>query len=214
MLFENFYFSPLNPIRILDARPKLVNSNHSSVSTALQVAIANRSPANVDLIPLQSTASLSYQGAVCRSTPLHYACLLGDMKIVEVLLRRGAEWAMFDGNELLPENYAGLNGDRKMKEFKDLCEVQMSKRREEEELRWAGRFTEELEFEREAEKRELQRIKEREVQEELAKTKKLGTEELRRVKRFAEELKLKREEEERELERLKNREVQEELSRA
>ena len=107
------------------------------------------------------------------------------MKIVEVLLRNGAEWTISDGDDLLPEDYAAVNGDGKTQEFKCLCEEETSKRREEEELRWAGRFAEELELERE-EELELERSKKHEAQKELEKSKKLGEDDrhTRQRKRF------------------------------
>jgi len=71
----------------------------------------------------------------CGSTPLHYACLLGNMKIAEVLLRNGAEWTISDGNDLLPENYASVNGDSKMQEFKRLCKEETSIRGERDRLK-------------------------------------------------------------------------------
>lgn len=97
------------------------------------------------------------------------------MKIVEVLLRNGADWTVSDGNDLLPMNYISVNGDSKMQEFERLCEEEELRRAErlaeeeelrrarrlseEEELRWAGRFAEELELERAKEKLELERLK-------------------------------------------------------
>jgi ATP-dependent Clp protease ATP-binding subunit ClpB len=86
------------------------------------------------------------------------------MKIVEVLLRNGAEWTISDGDDLLPEDYAGVNGDGKTQEFKCLCE--------------------EVELEREEE--ELERSKKHEVQKELEKSKKLGEDDhhTRQRKRF------------------------------
>ena len=55
------------------------------------------------------------------------------MKIVEVLLRNGAKWTISDGNDLLPENYASVNGDSTIQEFKRLCEKERLIRGEEEE---------------------------------------------------------------------------------
>ncbi|KAJ3503938.1 hypothetical protein NLJ89_g8205 [Agrocybe chaxingu] len=186
---------------ILDAKPELAQDNNPSVLTALQEAVVDRKPLNV---LLQSNATLkghhssgtsddsdedapfwsytfrSHMQVPPRprgSTPLHYACLLGDMKIVEVLLRNGAEWTMCDGNDFLPEDYARVNGEGKIHEFKRLCEEQTSIRGEKEELRWAGRFAEELELEREEEKTELERLKKHEVQKEEERKKKVGEEE-------------------------------------
>jgi ATP-dependent Clp protease ATP-binding subunit ClpB len=172
----------------------LAHENHPSVLTALEVAVANRKPADVGPILSQSTATLNTRPprniwddelsiftphafdhmVVHGSTPLHYACLLGDMKIIEALLRNGAEWTISDGSNLLPEDYVGVNGDGKMREFKRLCEEETSKRGEEEELRWAGRFAEELELECEEElelecEEELQMANKHEVQKQLEK---------------------------------------------
>ena len=183
----------LRIIRILDKKPQLARDIHPSVLTALQVAVVDRKPANINPILSQSDHSDSDSDsdsdgswAIRRRrrrhgpTPLHYACLLGNMKIVEVLLRNGAEWKISDGNGLLPEDYAGVNGDRKMQEFKGLCKEEELRRSgmlaEEEELRWAGRFAEELELDREKEKTELEQLKKHEAQNELEK-KKLGEEE-------------------------------------
>jgi len=136
---------------------------------ALKVAVKYRKPDNV-ITPL-SPSSLSSaelwkhldldeeESLQKKSTPLHYACLLGNMKIVEVLLRNGADWTTPDSNELLPKDFARLNGDRKMQEFEHLCEVEVLIRAQEEELRLAGRFAEELELEREKDKAELERLK-------------------------------------------------------
>lgn len=132
--------------------------------TALQAAVGKLKPVNVDSMLLQlneenrfipapwtppwgsphRTPNPLHETPVWRSplgsTPLHYACLLGDMKIVEVLLRNGAEWTISDAKNFLPEDYARINGDRKMQEFNRLC-------REMEELRLAGTFAKELELE-------------------------------------------------------------------
>ena len=165
-------------IRILNAKPELANDDHPSILTALQAAAVNRKPADVDPILLQSTTTTSppavAHGAGRGSRPLHYACLLGDMKIAEVLLSNGAEWTISDGNDLLPEDYVGLNGDGKKQEFKRLC----AKHREDEESRRAGKLVEELELAREKEKKKLESLKKHEEQKELEKSKKSGEEEL------------------------------------
>ena len=174
--------------RILDAKPELAHDNHPSILTALQVTVVNRAPAGVDPILPQLNATPDVRSSwddepyifsrrkvpprPCGSTPLHYACLLGDMKMVEVLLRNSAEWTISDGDGLLPEDYASVNGDGKLQEFKRLCEEQTLRCREEEELGWAGRFAKELELEREEE-----RLKKLELQKEVEK-KKLGEEEV------------------------------------
>jgi ATP-dependent Clp protease ATP-binding subunit ClpB len=136
------------------------------------MAVADREPVNINLLLPQSNDALEgrrsrsiFEGFLSPplgSTPLHYACLQGNMKIVEVLLRNGADWTVSDGNDLLPMNYISVNGDSKMQEFKRLCEEEELRRAErlaeeelrrarrlseEEELRWAGRFAEELELE-------------------------------------------------------------------
>ena len=207
-------FISLHVISILDAKPELANGNHPSVLTALQVAIMDRKPANVDPIMLQSTVTLPcghVHGAMCESTPLHYACLLGDMKVAEVLLRNGADWTISDCNNLLPEDYVCINCDGTMREFKHLCEVQMSKRREEEGLIWAGMFAEELELEREEEKKQWERQKR--LQAQLEKKKKLEESVLNWAGRFGEKLELEREEQKKELERIKKLEKQNELEK-
>jgi ATP-dependent Clp protease ATP-binding subunit ClpB len=141
-----------------------------SVLKSLQVTVTNRKPDNV-LAQSNDRSLWSFfhsddETPQKKSTPLHYACLLGDMKIAEVLLRNGADWTISDSNDFLPKDYACLNGDRKMQEFKHLCEVETSIRAQEEELRLAGRFAEELELEREKDKTELERLK---TQEKLGK---------------------------------------------
>ena len=137
-----------------------------SVLKALQVAVKNRKPDDVNIPLAESRDRMLWRlfqddetSPQKKSTQLHYACLLGDMKIVEVLLRNGADWTISDSNDLLPEDYARLNGDRKMQEFKRLYEMEALIRAQEEELRWAGRFAEELELEREKDKTELERPK-------------------------------------------------------
>ena len=101
------------------------------------------------------------------------------MKIVKVLLRNGAEWKISDGNNLFPEDYAGLNGENKLQEFKRLCEEEELTRGEEEELRWAGKLVEELDLERKAENKGLELGEIHEVQKEVEESKKLEDEELR-----------------------------------
>jgi len=157
----------LHIISILGMKPELARENHPAVLTALQVAVLDRKPANINLIPPQSNGS----------TPLHYACLLGNTKVVEVLLRNGAEWTTSDGNNLLPEDYSSFTCDSKVQEFKRLCKEEASRRKEKKELRWAGRFAEKLELEREEETAELERLKKLEVQKELERKKKLEEEE-------------------------------------
>ncbi|KAF8970173.1 P-loop containing nucleoside triphosphate hydrolase protein [Flammula alnicola] len=181
---------------ILDTKPELARDDHPSVLIALQMAVADRKPANINLILPQSNGHYSrsmsddsdeddsdedvshglfgFHRTVRRlehgSTPLHYACLLGNMKIVELLLRNGAEWIISDSNDLLPEDYTSVNGDSKVQEFKHLC-------REEEELRRTGRFAEELELDREKEKTELEPPKKHQVQKVVERKTKLGEEE-------------------------------------
>jgi len=154
------------------------------------MAIADRKPANINLIPPRSDdsdedGSYSFFHRTLprrqrESTPLHYASLLGNMKIVELLLKNGAEWTKSDGNDLLPENYASVNGNGKMQAFKRLCEEEESRRperlaeeeelrqaaklAEEEELRWAGMLAEALESDREKQKPESERLKNQEGQ--------------------------------------------------
>ena len=83
------------------------------------------------------------------------------MKIVEVLLRNGADWTISDSNNLLPKDYTHLNGDKKMQEFKHLCDAETLIRAQEEELRLARRFAE-LELECEKDKTDLELLKKQE----------------------------------------------------
>ncbi|KAF9062591.1 hypothetical protein BDP27DRAFT_1427727 [Rhodocollybia butyracea] len=123
---------------ILEMKPELARDNHPSVLTALQEALVSRQPDNINLVLSQSDSddsddeypSFSLFRSNARaaqhpsseaphpSTLLCYACLLGNMRIVEALLRKGAEWTISDSNNLLPANYASLNGNGKMHEFK------------------------------------------------------------------------------------------------
>ena len=195
-------FISFHTIRILETKPELARDKHASVLTALQVAIVDRKPANINPIRPKSD-KLQAHG----STPLHYACLVGNMKIVEVLLRNGADWTISDGNDLLPENYAGVNGDSKMQEFKRLCEKENSTREEEESIRVKEKAELERlkreELEREKEKAESERLKREELEreEERAESERLERTELEREKETAELYRLMREDLEREEEK-------------
>ena len=128
----------------------------------------NRKPTIVDLILSRSTAAIDKQDswygsnkerasfasdrfphrALRNSTALHYACLVGDMEIVRVLLGHGAKWTISDSIGLLPERYLDISGgDDKRQEFKCLCEEetskQLKKREQEDELRRAKELEEE-----------------------------------------------------------------------
>ena len=112
------------------------------------MAVMNQKPTIVDLILSRSTTTVneydSWKGsnnhrtsfasdryphrALRESTALHYACLLGDMEIAEVLLRHGAMWTISDSIGLLPVDYIDVSkGDDKKAEFNRLCEKQTSK---------------------------------------------------------------------------------------
>ena len=129
--------------RILDVKPELAHGQHPYGWTALHVAVMNRKPTVVDLILSRSIAALDERDlwdgsdkyrvlfasngfahrAVRGSTALHYACLLGDMETVKVLLRHGAQWTIPDNIGLLPEHYIDVShGVDKKHEFKRLCE--------------------------------------------------------------------------------------------
>ncbi|KAJ3512814.1 hypothetical protein NLJ89_g3305 [Agrocybe chaxingu] len=190
---------------ILDSKPELARDQHPSILEALQVAVTDRKPADVNVLLPSSSTSGSSDSEKSRkrgSTPLHYSCLMGNMRIAEILLRNGAEWTMSDSNDLLPEGYAALNGDNQMQEFKRLCEKEALIRVEEDELRLAGRFAEELELERAQEKQESERLKKRELEaQKEAEEKKLREEE---------ELRKKQADIEKEAERKKKRQEEEE----
>ncbi|CAA7257411.1 unnamed protein product [Cyclocybe aegerita] len=196
---------------ILESKPELARDKHPSILEALQVAVADRKPADINiLLPSSSTSGNLDSGwpqiEKRVSTPLHYSCLVGNMRIAEILLRNGAEWTISDSNDLLPEDYAALNGDSQMQEFKRLCEKEAAIRAEEEELRLAARVAEELKLKREQEKQELERLQKRELeaQKEAEEKKLREEEELRKrqaeVEKEAKKKKLREEEESRERE--------------
>ncbi|KAF8815510.1 hypothetical protein BYT27DRAFT_7213423 [Phlegmacium glaucopus] len=206
---------------ILGTNPKLARDNHPSVLEALCDAVGDRKPADINTIltshpmPVQTASSgyLDYSPWAPPpppprgSTLLHYACLLGNMKIVEILLRNKADWTISDGNDLLPENYASVNGDIKMREFKRLCEEEELRRTErlaeEEDLRWTERLAEEEEL------RWTERLAEEEELTQLREAGRLAEEEeLRWAGIFAEALELDREKQTPESERLKKHKAQ------
>jgi Ankyrin repeats (3 copies) len=177
--------------RILDVKPKLAHGRHPYGWTALHVAVMNRKPAIVDLILSGSIAALnkrnSWDGsnkhrasfapnglahrAVRGSTALHYACLLGDMETVKVLLRHGAQWTIPDNIGLLPEHYIDVShGVDKKHEFKCLCE--------EDELRRAKELEEQSK--KLAEEETLKQSKKREQEDQLRRTKELEEKESKR----------------------------------
>ncbi|KIM72155.1 hypothetical protein PILCRDRAFT_16389 [Piloderma croceum F 1598] len=187
---------------ILDVKPELAYRDHPYGWTALHVAVINQKPIIVDLILSRSIVALNSQDSwngsynqrgsfasnkfphreVRGFTALHYACLLGDMEIVEVLLRRGAKWAISDYNNLLPEHYIDVSkGDDKKHEFKRLCEEETSKqlklREQEDELRRA----------KEAEEQSKQSTKLAEEAQASKEAKKREEAELRRTKGLEEE---------------------------
>jgi ATP-dependent Clp protease ATP-binding subunit ClpB len=137
--------------RILDENPSLVGSCSSNGWTALHAAVINRRSDIVDLILLNPSCAInsrdawdSYNTAVrssfasdkfahrvlSGSTAMHYACLVGDMEIVEKLLRAGADWERTDYNKFLPEhNIDGSCGEDKKIEYRRLCEEERERRR-------------------------------------------------------------------------------------
>jgi ATP-dependent Clp protease ATP-binding subunit ClpB len=188
-------------------KPELAHSQHPYGWTALHVAVMNRKPTIVNLILSRSIAALnmhdSWDGSnrqrasfasnrfphreVRGFTALHYACLLGDMEVVEVLLRRGAKWAISDYNSLLPEHYIDFsNGDAKKHEFKRLCEEETSKqlkrREKEDELRRAKELEEQSKRSKKLAEEALKQSKKREQEDELRRTKELEEEEAKRLK--------------------------------
>ena len=198
--------------RILDVKPELAHGQHPYGWTALHVAVMNRKPTIVDLILSRSIAALNecdswdssdkYRAsfasngfahrAVHGSTALHYACLLGDMETVKVLLRHGAQWTIPDNIGLLPEHYINVShGVDKKHEFKCLCE--------EDELRRAKELEEQLK--KLAEEEALKQSKKREKEDELRRAKELEEQ----SKKLAEEEALKQS---------KKREKEDELRRA
>lgn len=80
-------------------------------------------PASFKIIP-------SFAESKCESTALHYACLVGDMKVVDLLLRNGAKWVEKDGNKMLPQEYASVHGEDSVAEFKRLCEAEGKRRKD------------------------------------------------------------------------------------
>jgi ATP-dependent Clp protease ATP-binding subunit ClpB len=172
----------------------------------------NRKPTIIDLILSRSTAAVderdSWDGsneqrssfasdrfphrALRLSTALHYACLVGDIEIVKVLLRHGAKWTISDSIGLLPEYYIDVSsGDGKRLEFKRLCEEetlkQLKKREQEDELRRAKELEEKEESKRltklEEESKRLTKLEEESKRlKELA-----GEEEAKRLKKLEDE---------------------------
>jgi ATP-dependent Clp protease ATP-binding subunit ClpB len=68
------------------------------------------------------------------STALHFACLTGDMEIVEKLLRAGADKGRCDANELIPEQMIDCrSGDDKKALYRRICEEEEERRRLEQE---------------------------------------------------------------------------------
>ena len=74
-----------------------------------------------------ATDHLPYRN-VNHATALHYACLAGDMKIAEVLLKAGADWTIKDSSDRTPDQLI-YSGYESMKlEFKTLCEEEECRR--------------------------------------------------------------------------------------
>jgi ATP-dependent Clp protease ATP-binding subunit ClpB len=182
--------------------PTLAYRRHPYGWTALHMAVTNQKPAIVDLILSRSTAAInerdSWDGsddkrasfasdrfphkAMRNSTALHYACLLGDMEIVEVLLRQGADWTIKDKNNLLPERCIDVsNGDDKKHEFKRLCEEWLKRREEEDELKRAKELEENDQLKR------TEKLEEDDQSKQSKQSKEAEEEELKRVKKLAED---------------------------
>jgi ATP-dependent Clp protease ATP-binding subunit ClpB len=198
--------------RILDAEPALAYRHHDYGWTALHVAVMSRKPEIVDLILSRSTVALDrddlWDGSVNtrasfasdrfahwamrRSTALHYACLLGDMEIVEMLLCHGAKWTIPDLNNLLPEHYIDVsNGDDSKKEFNRLCAEetfkQLKQHEADEKLRRTQKLAEEEELERSKLEEEKKSKKSKEAKEAKQLKKLAEGEESERKKKLAEE---------------------------
>lgn len=62
------------------------------------------------------------------STALHYASLLGDLKAVELLLKSGADSTVVDDYGQLAVSYAALSmNEKRLEQFKRLCDEHNSK---------------------------------------------------------------------------------------
>ncbi|KAI5118401.1 hypothetical protein M0805_007535 [Coniferiporia weirii] len=65
-------------------------------------------------------------------TALHYACLTGNLEIIELLLKAGADWEIEDGRARKPEDLiymSGKNGDYVKREFLRLRDEEAERRK-------------------------------------------------------------------------------------
>jgi ATP-dependent Clp protease ATP-binding subunit ClpB len=168
-------------IRVLDEYPSIVG-NRTQGWTALHVAVINRRSNIIDLLlprclqyinrcdiwdgnahrPLFASDQFPHR-VLQGSSPLHYACLTGDMEIVKKLLRAGADKELRDDNSLIPEKMIDCSsGDDKKVLYRKICEEEEERRRleriaEEEARRKRAEEEERRRLERVAEVEELKR---------------------------------------------------------
>lgn len=71
-------------------------------------------------------------GEVDRASALHYACMTGNMEVVKMLLRAGADWSIKDSTGRKPVDYFILHSDdgSLRKEFQRLCQDEEERRKE------------------------------------------------------------------------------------
>lgn len=63
-------------------------------------------------------------------TALHHACIVGNMEVIEMLLKAGADWTIKDGKGRLAETFIRDSfGDERAEEFKRLCEEEAKRRK-------------------------------------------------------------------------------------
>lgn len=113
-------------ISIIEGDKKLVTNSYRSTFKTIVSTFKSMTPTSVDVSRIIPSEPEYGSG----STALHYACLVGDMKVVDLLLRNGVKWTSEDGNEMLPEGYVRIHGDERVAEFNRLCEEEEKRRKD------------------------------------------------------------------------------------
>uniref|UniRef100_A0A8H7XTG9 Uncharacterized protein n=1 Tax=Psilocybe cubensis TaxID=181762 RepID=A0A8H7XTG9_PSICU len=117
--------------RDLEYCKEIINSNKSLAITRsrgiygrISSIIKSLKPASIDLHSITSANPYSDDD----SQPLHLACLVGEMSVVELILQAGGDWERKDDNNMLPEEYVKVHGSVRMEEFRALCAEEKERR--------------------------------------------------------------------------------------
>lgn len=133
--------------RVLTKSPHIAGEQDINGWTLLHVAVMNEFMYFVDYITNINRSTVNVRGTgfqtcsqfvnhtyahfstVEGATPLHIACLYGNLNMIEHLLKSGADWTITDDSGWTPEHYMLTGpGENYAPIFKRMCEEEDTKR--------------------------------------------------------------------------------------